>query len=410
MRSVLVHLAWRNLTRKGRRTLLSVVGIGVAAALSLITIGAGKGKVAMFLRSVAEGGTGHLRLVPEPWVASRDPKWRLHDWQRELSALRGSPRVRVATPRIRAQALLAMGVHVAGVELVGVDPTTEPAADRYVRTMTRGRYLTADDTNAMVLGQATAETLKIDPGDQLVTTVVAADGSMHSDMFTVVGLVDTGSPELDATICQAPLRALAALTGAPGAGEIALLLFDGNRAGAIRDGLESLAAPQDRLLTWDEISPQARFAVRINQQSIWWISIVLLLIAGLGVASAQLTAILERRKELAVLAAIGMGGRRLLSLIMLEGVVLGLAGAAAALVIAVPADYYLATTGLSITGGNPQMRVAGMVMDPVLRADFGMWLLGDALLLSVAAAAAASLYPAWFAMRLEPVTALRVSQ
>jgi len=229
-------------------------------------------------------------------------------------------------------------------------------------------------------------------------------------MFTVVGLVDTGSPELDATICQAPLRALAALTGAPGAGEIALLLFDGNRAGAIRDGLESLAAPQDRLLTWDEISPQARFAVRINQQSIWWISIVLLLIAGLGVASAQLTAILERRKELAVLAAIGMGGRRLLSLIMLEGVVLGLAGAAAALVIAVPADYYLATTGLSITGGNPQMRVAGMVMDPVLRADFGMWLLGDALLLSVAAAAAASLYPAWFAMRLEPVTALRVSQ
>jgi len=407
MRSVTMNLAWRNLSRKRRRTFLSVAGVAVSCAISLVTIGYVKGKIETFVRTTADGGIGHLRLVPEEWMKARDPKWRLHDWQRELDLLRSAPDVRVATPRLRAQGMIAMGAHAVGVEVVGVDPQTEPQTFRYVRKMGSGRYLDAKGRNEMVLGQGAADTLKIEAGDVVVATVVGAGGDMLSDMFTVVGLVSTGIEEVDAGLCQVNMPDLERLTGQPGAGEITLILRDYRKAQELQTALSPKLSTADRLLRWDQIAPESRLAVEINQKVSVWLTAILMIVALMGVASAQLTAVLERRKELAMLAAIGMSGRRLGALIFLEGAVLGILGAAGALILAVPIDFYLATIGINM-GSNIQF--SSMAIDTVFRTDFGWWLLADASILSLVTALLASAYPAWFVSRQDPISAMRVSQ
>jgi ABC-type lipoprotein release transport system permease subunit len=406
MKSLSLQMAWRNLTRKRRRTFLSVAGVAVSCAVCLITLGMSRGKVDMFFRITAEGGIGHLRLAPAGWEASRDAKLRLMNWQKDLAALRRTPQVAVATPRTRAQGLLAMGTHVAAVDIAGVDPATEPGAYKYVRRMTTGRYLRTGDQNGMVLGQETATTLKIEAGDPVVVTAVGADGSMKSAMFTLLGTVATGNSEIDASICQVNLPDLEQLGQAPGAGEITMILKDPLRTPEVQKALRPLVSAPNQLLRWDEVSPQTRTAIELNRRISGLTTVVLMIVALLGVASAQLTAVLERQKELGMLLAIGMSGRRILLLILAEALGVGLLGTVLALVLAVPVLYYLAVVGIPVAKG---MSAGGMLMEAIY-ANFGLWIFTDGLLLCVAAAILAALYPAWFAVKLDPISAMRVSQ
>jgi len=303
--------------------------------------------------------------------------------------------------------MLAVGAHAVGVEVVGVDPATEPQTFRYVRRVGSGRYLEAQGRNEMVLGHGAADTLKIEAGDVVVATVVGAGGDMQSDMFTVVGLVTTGIEEVDAGLCQVNMADLERLTGQQGAAEITLILKDYQEAEGMQTALSPKLSAGERLLRWDQIAPASRLAVEINQKVSVWLTAILMIVALLGVASAQLTAVLERRRELAMLAAIGMSARRIAALIFLEGAVLGILGAAGALILAAPVDYYLATVGINL-GGNIQL--SSMAIDPVFRTDFGAWLFADASLLSLVTALLASVYPAWFVSRQDPISAMRVSQ
>src|SRR5664279_2749267 len=101
--SVTTRYAARNLTRNPRRTLLSVAGITVGCSIALVNVGITRGKTEMFIRNVAEGGIGHVEVVPEKWIVSHDAGLRLREWRKTLDELRRDPGVVVATPRVRIQ-------------------------------------------------------------------------------------------------------------------------------------------------------------------------------------------------------------------------------------------------------------------------------------------------------------------
>src|SRR5664279_906210 len=254
--SVTTRYAARNLTRNYRRTLLSVAGITIGCSIALVNIGIAKGKTEMFIRNVAEGGIGHVRVVPGNWIVSHDPGLRLHEWRKTLNGLRNDAGVVVATPRVRIQGMLAMGTRVSGVLITGVDPDTEPMSLRYVRTLESGRYLKPDDNHAMVIGKSIAERLRAGIGDAVVVTVVDNTGAAKSDMFDVIGIVNLGSRQLDSLICQVTLRDVDELSGSPGVGEIAVILKDPSDADRFRDRIKAWLPAGDTALTWAQISPQ----------------------------------------------------------------------------------------------------------------------------------------------------------
>jgi ABC-type lipoprotein release transport system permease subunit len=407
--SVTTRYAVRNLTRNYRRTLLSVAGITIGCSIALINIGIAKGKTEMFIRNVAEGGIGHIQVVPGNWIVSHDPGLRLHEWRKTLGTLRNDPAVVVATPRVRIQGMLAMGTRVSGVLITGVDPDTEPKALRYVRTLESGRYLKPDDSHAMVIGKSIAERLRTGIGDTVVVTVVDNTGAAKSDMFEVTGIVDLGSRQLDSLICQITRRDAEDLSGSQGVGEIAVILKDPGGADSFRNRILAQLPAGDTAWTWAQISPQSEVAVRINYAFSQVFTVILILVALLGVASSQLTAVLERKRELAMLTALGMGRISIFRLVFSEALTLGTISGLATVALAGPITWYFSRIGIRILDSGKSMTALGTVVDPVIHGDFGIWFFVYAIILSYLATVVASVYPAWYAVRLDPAETLRMS-
>lgn len=409
--SVSSRFALRSLLRHLRRTLLSVVGVGVGAAIGLITIAWISGEEGMIVRAAAHSGTGHLRIVPTGWADLRDPGQRLADWERDLRAARALEGIVVATPRARTEALLGFGTRIASVELTGVDPRTERRALRFVRNIAEGRYLTPTGTGEVVVGRTLAERLDAMLEDELVVTVVGRDGEMNSNILRIVGIVETGSREIDAQVCQVRMETVEELTGLSGAGEVTILIDDYRRIEEARSRLAAGIAAGDVIMSWDEVAPELLAGLQVDQSFADVTVVLVLFVVLLGVASAQLSGVLERRKELAVLAALGMRGTQMVRVVVAEALALGVSGTVLALAIATPVIHWLATSGVDLRdmAGDVDLAMSGVLIDPIFYADFGAWIVPYAIVLSMTATIVASIYPAWFATRTDPASALRVA-
>jgi ABC-type lipoprotein release transport system permease subunit len=403
--------ASRSVGRNLRRTALSVAGIAIGCMLALFMESMNRGRGELFARTGSASGVGHVRIVPAGWRGRRDSRLRLAGWQTDLAAANATPGVAYAAARARAQTLLAVGTHVVPVELTGVQPGIEPHMFRYVQTIQHGRYLRAGETGSIVLGRAIVNRLTADLDDDIVATTVGPGGDIQSALFRLVGIVDTGTDDGDNAVCQVALEDVQRLTGFPGAGEVSLVLADYRNIDAVRARLATLVAPGDDVMTLSELAPDVEGHFKQDQAVTRFVSGIILLIVLLGVASAQLAAVLDRRREFAVLAALGMSGPRLVGLIVQEAVMLGAGGAAVAIAGGVPLVWKFAHSGIDFrayVGGSYAFQ--GVLIDPVVYGDFGWWIVWYVIAVSMGATIVASLYPAWYASRTDPAVALRVAQ
>jgi ABC-type lipoprotein release transport system permease subunit len=410
----MISAAWtyavRSVQRNPRRTWLSIVGIGVGCALALFMESLNRGRDELFARMGAYAGAGHVRVVPDGWRERRDPRLRLANWHDDLQAARELEGVSAVTVRSRTQALLAMGTHIVPIEIVGVDPENEPKTYRFVQKIARGRYLESSDAGAVVVGQAVADRLLADLDDEILATAVGRTGEIESILLRIVGIVSTGSEEIDATICQVVLDDVERLTGLSGAGEVTLILDDWRATDAVKSALAARVTSSDEVLTWGEISPDFKGHMEQDKAMSRMVSLIILLIVVLGVASAQLAAVLERRREFAVLSALGMHGRSIVAVLFEEALAIGIAGATLGLALGLPFVWWLATSGLNLAGYmGSTYSFQGVIIEPVFYGDIGPWVAWYVFIVAIGATVLASLYPAWFATRTNPADALRVA-
>ncbi|MDD9943467.1 MAG: ABC transporter permease [Myxococcales bacterium] len=404
--------AVRGLGRHVRRTLLSALGVGIGCAIGLITLAWIRGEEEMIIRAAAECGAGHLRVVPAGWQARRDRSLRLQNWEQTLAHARSLPGVAVATPRTRVQGLLGLGTRVAAAEVVGVDPASEPAALRFVRRIAQGRYLRPGERGTAVVGKKLLTRLDGALDDEVLVTAMDASGQMQSALLRIVGVVETGSDNIDGGLVQVPRADAVQLSGAQGAGEVTILLSDYRQADRIALALSEVVAPPEGILHWHEVAPELLAGYQMDQGFARVTVGLVIVLVLLGVMSAQLASVLERRKEFAVLSALGVSAAQMAAIVLAESLSVGAIGAALGLLIGLPVVYHFATSGIRLAEmmGEGDMALSGVLLDPVMYADLGPWILPHALLLSLTATVFAALYPALYATRTDPADALRVAQ
>ena len=413
MGSVTTRYALRSLRRHPRRTMLSVFGVAFGVGIGLLAAAWVRGQQTMMADAAAHGGLGHLRVVPEAYRASRDLDLRLADWRAELERLRATPGVREVSPHAQVRGLLGMGTRSAHVTLTGVDPRTEPRTLRYVRELAEGRYLGPNERGAIVIGASIARRLRAEVNDELVVTAVDDRGEMQTMLLVVVGIASTGSRDVDDTIAHVALADVERLSGRAGASDLTILLDDVHAIDAMKARIAAQLPPGDAVLTWLEASPDLRAGMAKGEGYMRATLFIVLLVVLLGVTSAQLTSVLERRKELAVLAALGMRARHLVAVLLTEGIALGLASGLGALAWSAPVVAHLAGEGVDLGatfGGGGGVALGGVLMEMRAYPSFGPWFFGAGLALAVVATSLASLYPAWFAARTDPAIALRVDR
>lgn len=400
--------ALRSLWRHPRRTVLSMLGVGIGVAIGLIATSWISGGTEMQIRAVAESGAGHLRIVPKGWSAMRDNTLRLPNLREIEEVVQSMPAVKIAVPRARVNGLLAFGNRSTGVEIVGVDPEKEKRANRIVfKSEISGRYLEPNDRDKVVIGRTIAERLRVGVDDDLYVTLSGPDG-IRAAMLRIVGVLSTGVREIDAGICQVTLETLDEISGYKGVGEISILLHDYRRIDQTRSELSRRLRGVE-VVTWKEVNPGIAANVEGKRGFMRALVAIIIVIVGLGIVSAQLSAVMERRREIAVLIALGMKMREIVSVVVIEAMAIALGGSAIALSIGGSVAYYLAVAGVDLrVFMGKELSLSNVLLDPFIYGDFGFWIVSYALSVSITATVAASLYPAWIASRLEPADALRM--
>ena len=407
--TIAARYAFRSLFRHRRRSLLSIAGTGIGCGVCLLLISFVKGEGEMMMRAAAESGAGHLQIVPGQWVKTRDMNLRLERWQTALHKTHNMDNVQAAAPYARAEALLAMGTRTAGVTVTGVAPEAEQKLNRLVRKVLHGSYLETGDREETVIGKVVADRLDVGIGDDLVVTASGIDGDMRSAMLNVKGIISTGSRRLDSSFCHVALADMENITGNAGAGGIALLLENPELMKHTQDRVSTGLPPGAEVITWKEIIPELASGVEIDETFTDIMVAVVIAVVFLGIASAQLAAALERRKEFAVISALGMQDSRLASVMILEGLILGVLGSVTAVVLGTPAVYFISVHGVDFTGmyGEGDLGISSVLIDPIIYGSFDWWILPTAFVLGLTATTLSSLYPALYARRTDPAEALR---
>ncbi len=399
-------IAYRDLARNRRRSLLTLVAVALGVAMLVTLTGLYAGAIEGSIANNIRLQTGHLQLREESYDEDKVTlAWEdLLDNAEELAAqVQAVDGVAAASPVLWASGIVSTREDSLGVRVVGIDPLSdlhESVRDGVVV----GEFLQPDDRSGVLMGQRLAESLGLTVGDQVSLLVNTSNQQADEATFTVRGLYATGVPSYDDIMVFLPLSKAQAFTRTEGrASAIVALLEDREHADAIAAALRT---PGFTVLTWRDMNQVILQAVETSMGITYLMYLIVLAVVAVVIANTLLMSVFERVREMGILAALGMKGRQILGMFLLEAGTLGLVGVLLGVLVGSLGVLYLATVGLHI-GEMATVASAEVAYGEVIYGEFDLeGMLG----LSVGAMViilVASLYPAWFAARLEPIDALR---
>ena len=400
------RMAYRNLGRNRRRSVLTLVAVALGMGLLVVLASFVKGEIGASLRNSIRLQTGHVQVREESYEKEQlSLAWEdLLENPRDLAArAEALEEVRVATPVLWANGILSTREESVGARVVGIDPRSEAYAP-FREGLTAGQFLDPEDRGGILLGQRLAESLELSVGSDVSLLVSTANQQPDEAIFTIRGLYDTGVPVHDETTVILPLDKAQAFTRAEDrASAIWMLLHDREEA---EDVVKALRAPQLEVVTWRELNFALLNAVEQSMGIMVLMYLVMLAVVAVIIANTLLMAVFERTQEMGILAALGMKGRQILTMFLLEAGTLGAMGVLLGILLGGLGVLYLATIGVHI-GDLTQVAYSDMALPSTIYAEFAVQ---ETILLSIASLVItilASLYPAWLGARMEPAEALR---
>ena len=406
----LVRLSWKNIWRNRRRTIITLTAIAFSIMLVQALHNLSFGVYAGMVDSGVRAGSGHIAVYRNNYLESRDETLYFKDGSLvdDISQINGVEQV---LPRLYIPALAQSSRESRGVMLIGVDPDRERQINPFLKTLPFDGMIRSTDSRDAVVGARLLHELQIRPGQKFVVTAQNEDGTLHSELLRVRGVVNSGMKDIDSSLILVGLGRAAQLTGNSGSvHELAVILADaGLEATVHRQIAAQLAQGQDILaVSWEEAMPNLANAIKLDYASQKFIFMIILLIVAIGVINTLLMSVMERMREFGVILAMGSRPMTLRCMIMLEAVILGLLAAAIGTVLGSLATWYLVAVGIDLADLVPEtLEFGGVVFDPVMRASWDpAWMLRIVLYV-VGLTLLAAAYPAIKAGRTTPVEGMR---
>jgi len=409
----LLIMAWRNVWRNWRRTVIAGIAIALGLAFILLYDGMlGGMNEALYGNTVKLQG-GHVQVHAPGFreKANRLPLLPLVDPGAAVEAALAQPEVVAVAQRIETGGMVSSREGTMAVAITGIEPEQEAPVSLVAENVVQGRWLEGDDEDVLLIGQAMAERLEVTVGDRVTLVGRATHQQMRRRTMTIVGIYDLGIAEVEKSLVYVSLLEAQTLFDLRDqATEVAIYLEQVGQEPPVVETLQAALSGYE-VDAWDTLDPSTKQMMEIENQVMSIFSLVILLIAGVGILNLMLMAVFERTREIGLLAAMGLKRRETVALFLLEGVLVGLLGALAGSVLGGVIGAHYGRVGIdwiALYGGMDMGEVSpliGLMGDRLyLRIGIGV-LAGRALTVGVIAALA-SLYPAWQASRREPAEAL----
>lgn len=358
---MIVRLAWRNLARNRWRSILTAAGVAVAVGLMVWTMAYMEGFFGAMVRGATALDTGQALIQRKAYVDEPSIHEAFALEEGMLEKVEQTEGVRAAAARVNLYGLIGNEQRSQVSKLLGVDAKAEAAATPIADALVDGQWLNDDPEpppapREVVLGEGLARQLEVDLGAELVVFLEASDGSLGNDLLEVVGIVKTGNSAIDRQAAYVHLED-AQYVGALDGQVHEIVVKTDNPAEA--EAVVARMAPKideydtdehDLVVrSWQQARPQIAQMLELSDASNIAMFFILYLLASLGLLNTQRMSALERRREFAVMMAIGVTPRRLFMVILAETLLLSFVGALAGTALGGGLAWHHTVNGLDMT-------------------------------------------------------------
>ena len=334
----LARLAWRNILRQGKRSVMTLAAIVFGSASLVLAGGFVQDIFVQLAEALIHSKTGHLQIGKAGFFTygSRSPdKFLLGNAKSDRDAISTLPEVDAAMSRINFSGLLNNGKTDLPIIGEGIEPDLETRLGTYVKTLA-GRPLTDKDAFGIALGEGVARTLKLEPGARVTLLANTPDGALNTLDLEVIGVFQTFSKEFDARAVRITLGAAQELLNTKGVNNLVILLKDTKDTQQVYNRLLRAYDPSSfDVKTWIQLNDFYEKTIALYKQLFGVLQLVILLLVLLGVINVINVGILERTGEFGTMRALGNRNSDVLMLIVTEGVLFGALGSGIGVLIGV---------------------------------------------------------------------------
>ena len=406
-----IQLAWRNMWRNWRRTLIATVAIITSILLLVFFHAAMDGMDQSVYGNTVRlyGGNVFIHAPGYRARSTRLPMLPVDDVDEILSAVRDQPGVQTAARRINTGGLISSRSGSRPVNITAIEPAIERSTSLIAENIESGRFLLPEDGDAIVIGGELAAQLEVEVGDRISLVGRRKNESMRQHSMTIVGIFDLGLGEAEKSLVFINLPIAQTLYNLRGeVTEVSIIL---NKIGDEARFIEAIAPsfPEHEVDSFTTLRPEFGEALVLNRIFGWLFGGILLLMGGIGILNLMLMAVFERTREMGVLAALGMTGPQIMGQFILEGAFIGLFGAVIGCSLSWVLIFWLGRSGIDLSPFYRDLDEAGEIyalMGTTLYPAISNGMLVGYGLAAVLVGALAAFIPARRAARREPADAL----
>jgi putative ABC transport system permease protein len=408
--SIETKMAWRNVWRNPRRTILTVGAITFAGVLLVFMLSFQFGSYETMINTAVKISTGHLQIQAEKYVEKNSIHFVIPHPEQITAILNHIPEVAAYALEAQTFALISSNDRTYGAVVTGVDPQRETKVSRIQKLVRKGNFLTADDVNQAVVGSLLAKNLRVTVGDELTLLGQGRDGSIAATVVRVKGIFSSGIDAFDRSTIEIPLTTFQQVFSMGDAVHAVVIIakslsdVSGAKA-AIQAALSDLdSGVALKTLDWQELMPGLRQAIEMDLVSGLIFYGLLIIVVAFSILNTFLMAIFERTKEFGVMMAIGTTPRRLTKVLLIESMSMTAVGILAGILLGIGVTYYFQIHGLDFGGGSELLSQFGITGRMYPKLSLLSVSIGPCMVLFFTFMAA--LYPALKVRRLRPVEAM----
>lgn len=405
---LLATLAWRNLWRNRRRTMITVLAVIFATLLSIAMRGLQLGTYDQNISWALNLFSGYIQLQHPGFQEnpSLHKSFRFTDGMR--AQLEDDERVRGYAPRIYADGLISHRDNSLGTAVFGIDPEVEAGVTRFRSKVDTGRMIRSRAGDGIVVGRTLLKNLRASVGDTVVLLAQGYDGAMGNMKYRITGAVKTGMAEFDRAAVFMGLDDLSELVSMPGKiSVVAVSLHDLHEVDAVAADLNAAVdTSQVRALTWEEVMPEMKQSIQLDNYSGMLMLAILIVVVAFGILNTVLMSVTERFREFGILLSIGMPQKQLVTLVFIETMYIALVGIIIGNLLALGVNWYFSAYPITF-GGEYAAMMEEYGWLPQMHSVVRLSSFFNTSLAVIVLSLLAALYPLYRVYKLEPLKGIR---
>ena len=405
--NTLLKIAWRNLWRNKRRTIITTASVFLAVFLALFMRSMQIGSYEIMIDSVVKE-VGHLQVHDSGYWESKSINNSFIYSSSLKEIIESQPNIKAVIPKLETFALGSYGQSTKGFMLQGIIPDLEDPRTKISDKLIEGRFLTEND-EGILLAEGLAKFFNIGINDTLVLIGQGYQGISAVGIFPVVGIVKYPIPKLNNLMAYMSLGKVQEVFAPYHPGLISALVIDlknKNNLEAEANTLNKLIGSNYEVMPWTTMLPEV--VQQIDGDNVGGIIMlaILYIIVAFGIFGTILMMTMERRKEFAIMVAVGMHRSKLAIVVCIETIIIGLLGIASGIIASLPFLQYLYYHPIPLTGDTAEMMLE-YNMEPVMPFSLEMFIFTNQGITILSLALITAIYPIVFVNRFKILKAMR---